>query len=172
MKSRLLAFSIAGLSALTVGLGARAALADDTAQAADMPHAMHRGAHMDPAKFKARMEQKLDRLHAQLKLTTDQESAWATYRGDSLARLDTFAASRPAAGALRDASAVTRLEKMLEIAQQHEKLLAQQLESTRTFYAKLSPEQQKAFDSATRMEWRGMGPQRGGAGRAPAAMTH
>ena len=169
MKSRLLALSIASLSALSIGLAARAALADDATPPADMPHAMHQRAPMDPAKFKARAEQRLDKLHAQLKLTADQEPAWTTYRSDSLARLDAFTANRPAPGSMQDASAVTRLEKMLDMTKQHEKLLTQQLDSTRTFYAKLTPDQQKTFDSATRMQWHGKGMHRGGPGKTPAA---
>jgi hypothetical protein len=166
MKSRLLALSIAGLSALTIGLAAQSALADDTTPPADMPHAMHH--RMDPAKFKARAEHRLDKLHSQLKLSADQEPAWTTYRNDSLTRLDTFIANRPAPGSMRDASAITRLEKRLQMMKQHETLLTQQLDSTRTFYAKLTPEQQKTFDSATRMQWQGKGMHRGGPAKMPA----
>ncbi len=178
MESRLLALSIAGMSTLTIGLASDQAFAQDTTPPVQGPRMMmhQRGPMMDPAAFKARLEQRLERLHAQLKLTSDQEPAWTAYRADSLSRIDMFTKDRPAPGSLRDADAITRLEKMLEMTKQHEKVLTQQLESTRTFYTKLTPEQQKTFNAATSWEWerQGPGPRRGGRGGpgGPAANTN
>jgi hypothetical protein len=160
MKSRLLALSFAGLSALTIGLSAQTASAADSANMSDAPNAMQQR-RFDPAKFKAAVEKRLDRLHSQLKLTAEQEPAWASYRSDTLARIESFASDRPDWSAMKDATAVARLEQMLARVQQHEKALTQQLDSTRTFYAKLNPEQQKVFDTETRMEHRGKGSHRG-----------
>ncbi|MCL2657102.1 MAG: Spy/CpxP family protein refolding chaperone [Betaproteobacteria bacterium] len=159
MKSRLLALSFAALT-IGIGLSAQTASAADSADTSDAPHAMQQR-RFDPAKFKASVEKRLDRLHSQLKLTADQEPAWASYRSDSLARLDSFASNRPDWSAMEDATAVARLEQMLARVQQHEKILTQQLDSTRSFYAKLNSEQQKVFDAETRMEPRGRGPHRG-----------
>ena len=113
----------------------------------------HGKARMDPAKMQARMEQRQAALKAQLKLTAEQEPAWTA-----------FAAShKPPAGMMMDRQAAMadlaklttpeRIDKMKELrAQRMGQMTAamdQRAEATKTFYAVLTPEQQKVFDAQT-----------------------
>ncbi len=106
---------------------------------------------MDPAKMQARMEQRQAALKAELKLSAAQEPAWTA-----------FAAShKPPAGmkmdrqaAMADLAKLTtpeRIDKMKELrAQRMGEMTAamdQRAEATKTFYAVLTPEQQKVFDA-------------------------
>ena len=113
---------------------------------------------MDPAKMQARMDQRHAALKTQLKLTAAQESAWTT-----------FAAShKPPAGMMKDHQAAMadvaklttpeRIDKMKELRAQRmgemNAAMDKRAESTKTFYAVLTPEQQKVFDTQT-MQGRG-----------------
>ena len=85
-------------------------------------------------------------LHDQLKLTSDQEAAWKTFT-DSMKQ----AHSMPAKGnQSTDWSTLTmpqRAEKMLEMMKQRVKSMESNVNAMKAFYAKLTPEQQKAFDA-------------------------
>ncbi|WP_296490631.1 Spy/CpxP family protein refolding chaperone [Rhodoferax sp.] len=125
-------------------------------------HGMGMGHHSmgkkDPAKMQARMEQRQAALKAQLKLTAAQEPAWTTFT----------AALKPPAGMMKDRQATMadmaklttpeRMDKMKEMrAQRMAEMTAamdKRAESTKTFYAVLTPEQQKVFD-AQAMQGRG-----------------
>jgi len=119
----------------------------------------HHGMGMkDPAKMQARMEQRQAALKAQLKLTAAQEPAWTA-----------FAASyKPPAGmmdrqaAMADLAKLTtpeRLDKMKELRAQHmgemTAAMDKRAEATKTFYAVLTPEQQKVFDAQSMQGSRG-----------------
>lgn len=117
----------------------------------------HGMGQMDPAKMQARMDARHAALKTQLKLTPAQEAAWTAY----------VASHKPAAGMMGMAAAMPdlaklttpeRLDKMKELRAQHmsERAAAmdQRAEVTKTFYAVLTPEQQKVFDAQT-MQGRG-----------------
>lgn len=100
-----------------------------------------------PGKFRElraqRMEQHQRQLHDALKLSPEQEEGWSK-----------FAATRyPRAlpeGDLRDGSGLTapeRAERMLEFTRQQQQRLTDHVAALKTFYATLTPEQQKTFDS-------------------------
>jgi periplasmic protein CpxP/Spy len=89
-------------------------------------------------------EQRQARLHDTLKLTAAQEPAWRTF----------IAAARPAAhpargehGAWKDLAAPQRMEKAIELSKQHTAMMEERLGALKTFYAVLTPEQQKLFDA-------------------------
>lgn len=124
----------------------------------------HHGDHMDrhdPAQMQARIARHQAELKAKLKLTPAQEGAWTA-----------FTASRqaPAHGARPDRAAMKaefdklttpeRIDKMRALRTQHmaemNAAMDKRGEATKTFYAALSPEQQKVFDSQ-RMGRAGMG---------------
>lgn len=117
------------------------------AQEATTPH--HRAyaaTKFDPAKRAEHIAQRQQKLHDALKLTAAQEPAWNTY----------IAAIKPQTPAgrtdrisFRELPAPERMEKMLEL--QKERLAKQEnrLAALKTFYAVLTPEQQKTFDAAT-----------------------
>jgi hypothetical protein len=137
-------------------------------QAPMMGGAMHEGmqghgmdhpgmGQMDPAKMQAMMDKRHAALKAQLKLTPAQEPAWAAF----------MEAHKPPAGKMAkpdmpDISKLTtpeRIDKMKEMRAQRMGEMAAEMDkrgaATKTFYAALTPEQQKLFD-AHEMKGHGM----------------
>jgi len=105
---------------------------------------------MDPAKMQARMKARQAVLKAQLKLTPEQESAWTTFAASHKMP----AGMKGQQAAMPDLSKLTtpeRLDKMKELRAQHMSeraaAMAQHVAATQTFYAVLTPEQQKVFDA-------------------------
>ena len=86
-------------------------------------------------------------LKAKLKLTPAQESGWNAY----------LAAMKPPAGVKRPnraemdkLSTPERLDKMRELRKERDAEMDKRIEATKAFYASLTPEQQKVFDTDTR----------------------
>ena len=121
------------------------------ADATAAPKAQHK--RMDPAQRMERMKEhrakRLTALKDKLKLTGAQEGAWSSFT----------AASQPPAGAARPqrmdraefAKLTTpqRLEHMQARQAERSARFAKRAEATKTFYAALTPEQQKTFDAET-----------------------
>lgn len=146
---------LAGIMA-TAGLAATAQTVAPAAPAAtSAPAASPKGERMgrhDPAKMQARIAKHQAELKAKLKLTPAQEGAWTTF---------TASMQPPVHGARPDRAAMKaefdklttpqRIDKMRELRAQHmaemNTAMDKRGEATKAFYAALSPEQQKAFDS-------------------------
>ncbi len=105
----------------------------------------------DPAKMQEHMAKRRAELKASLKLTPAQESAWTSY---------TAATQRPAHGARPSAeqraefnklTTPERIDKMRAMRAQRMTEMSAAMdkrdEATKTFYASLSAEQKKLFDS-------------------------
>jgi protein CpxP len=105
---------------------------------------------MDPAKMQEMMAKRQADLKAKLNLTSTQEGAWTAYT----------AAIQPPAGkpmsqesrkAMQDGmaklSTPERIEHMNAMKAQRDAEMAKRNEATKTFYAALTPEQQKVFDA-------------------------
>ena len=125
---------------------AAVAQADTTAA----PKAQHK--RMDPAQRMERMKEhrakRLAALKDKLKLTGAQESAWTTYT----------AANQPPAGPrpqrmdraeFAKLTTPQRLERMQTRQAERSAMFAKRADATKTFYAALTPEQQKTFDAET-----------------------
>lgn len=136
-KSLIIGMTVVGLSS---AIGAQA-------QEATAPqHKAYAATKFDPAKRAEHMAQRQQKLHDALKLTAAQETAWNTY----------IAAVKPATpigradrASFKDLPAPERMEKMLELQKEHLAKQESHLEALKTFYAVLTPEQQKTFDKAT-----------------------
>lgn len=89
---------------------------------------------------------RLDRLHAELKLSPEQEAAWKAWaepiRQQSAAMRD----RRGEREAMTRLPAPERMEKTLERMKEHERQMEAGLASLRSFYATLTPEQRQTFD--------------------------
>lgn len=110
----------------------------------------------DPARMQARMDARHAALKTQLKLTPAQEAAWTAY----VANHKPVAGMLGMAAAMPDLAKLTtpeRIDKMNELRAQHlgemTAAMDQRAEATKTFYAVLSPEQQKVFDAQTMQGW-------------------
>ncbi len=106
---------------------------------------------MDPARMQARMDRHFAALKAQLKLTAAQEGAWTSFKtalqpsGDMLAR-------QAQRSELAKLPTLERMEKMKALRTQHmtdmSTAMDRRFDATKAFYATLTPEQQKVFDSS------------------------
>jgi len=137
MKTLHKAFAI-GATIFTFGTAAIPAVAQDTA-----PH-KYAATKFDPAKMQERMDKRAQRLHDKLKITPAQEGAWQAYI--SAIKPDMTQRGHFDRAAFKEMPAPERMEKRLEMAKARIARMESHLAATRTFYAALTPEQQKAFD--------------------------
>jgi hypothetical protein len=120
------------------------------ADSAAAPKAQHK--RMDPAQRMERMQEhrakRLAALKDKLKLNAGQEGAWSTFT----------AASQPPAGArpprmdraeFAKLTTPQRLERMQARQAERSAMFAKRADATKTFYATLTPDQQKTFDTET-----------------------
>lgn len=106
--------------------------------------------NFDPAKMQARMDRHFEALKTQLKLTAAQDGAWTAFKAAMQPSADMLARH-----AQRDELAklptLERLEKMKALRTQHltnmNAAMDLRMDATKTFYAALTPEQQKVFDA-------------------------
>lgn len=98
-------------------------------------------------KMKAGMEKHQAQLHAKLKLTEAQEPAWKTFIAAST---PTSMPTRPDRKEMEKLTTPERMEKMLERSKEHQAKMQEHLAALKTFYAVLTPEQQKIFDDSHR----------------------
>ena len=137
------------LAALSVPAFAQPSPADapaaPTTQAA--PHGKHH--RPGPQARKAHMEQRMQALKAALKLNASQEGAWNSYVA---ALQPPMHGERPAHPDRKAFAAMTTPERIDAMQAMHTKRQAamdQRHQATKTFYAALTPEQQKTFDAET-----------------------
>lgn len=162
----------AAIATVFVGLSATA-IAQNAAAPADLKaqHMAQRGAPMDPARLAEmqkqmaeRHAQRLERLKTELKLTPAQETAWKAYA----ARTEPTPPKAPAAA--QDWSKLTtpqRMEAMQALHNERSAEMSKRIDATKAFYAQLTPDQQKVFDTQSGLQRAGMKgePRRGGHGR-------
>ncbi|NMM07932.1 Spy/CpxP family protein refolding chaperone [Polaromonas sp.] len=170
---------LAGLLA-TAGFGAMAegpVIAPATGPAAmGAPGEMQRGHMMgmgrhDPAKMQAMMARHQTELKAKLKLTPAQEGAWTAFTA-AMQPPDHMARPTSEQRAEYDKlSTPERIDKMRALRTQRTADISTALdkrgEATKTFYAALSPEQQKTFDARHRELRQGRNHGPNGAGMQP-----
>ena len=131
-----------------------AALFSFGAMAAETPQHQYAATKFDPVKMQERMDQRAKRMHDALKITPAQEAAWQAY-------LSALKSNMPQRGqfdraAFKQMPAPERMEKRIEMARSHITRMENNLAATKTFYAQLTPEQQKLFDEkAGRFSQRG-----------------
>lgn len=105
----------------------------------------------DPAKMQAWMDKRNTELKAKLKLTPAQEGAWTTYTAAMKPPADLIA-KRPDRAELDKLSTPERIDKMKALRTQHMTDMTVAMdkrgEATKAFYATLTPEQQKVFDTS------------------------
>lgn len=163
-KSLVLAglLATAGFAAFSQGAGPmgeqRSAMGDS-----GMMHRDGKGhmGKMDPAKRDAMMAKRSADLKAKLKITTAQEGAWTTFTA-AMKPSDTLQSQRPDRAEMDKLTTPERIDKMRSLRAQHltdmNAAMDKRDDATKTFYAQLSAEQKKAFDS----EYARMGHHRGG----------
>jgi Spy/CpxP family protein refolding chaperone len=114
-----------------------------------------------------RMKQHEQRVHDALKLSPEQEKAWAKFQeSQPWGKM----ANHPSFADMEKLSAPERADKMLEFQRQHQEAMTKHVAAMKEFYGQLTPEQKKIFDEQSMPQRRGggMGP-RGPGARAPGA---
>jgi len=167
MKSILKISLIAGLLAVTAASYAMGPMGGQCDMGGGMHgrHGMQQGrmGNMDPAKMQAMMDKRHAALKTQLKLTTAQEPAWTAFTAAMKPAADMMNKQRPDPAEMAKLSTPERIDKMKTLRAQHMSDMAAAMdkrgEAAKTFYAVLTPEQQKAFDAHAMQS---MGGQRGG----------
>lgn len=140
-KNALIGMMMLGFASATVGVQAQ--------NAPEGAGHMAMGGHheRDPAKHAERMARHQAELHDKLKLTAAQEPAWKTF---TASMTPPNRANQPSRAEMRaqmeKLSAPERMEKMLANMKEHEAVLTKRLDALKTFYASLTPEQQKVFN--------------------------
>ena len=100
-------------------------------------------------RMQAGMEKHRHQLHDKLKLTSQQESAWKAFTEATKPQHDQkMMQSRADHQAMAAMSAPARMEKMLERSKERLARMQQHLDALKSFYAVLTPEQQKIFDAS------------------------
>lgn len=114
------------------------AAATDPARMAERQQAMQ-------ARMSERHARHMERLKAELKLSPEQEAAWKAF----VVRTEPQPFKAPA----QDWSKMTtpqRLDAQQALHAERSAEMAQRIEATKSFYAQLTPEQQKIFDAQSR----------------------
>lgn len=149
-KSTLIALTVLGL-----GTASLAAQAQDTPPAGR--HASAANMEQMQAKMADMFAKHQAKLHDALKLTAQQEPAWATYQAAIKPTPPT--GTPPVRGA--KLSAPERLSKMIEMTKQHTAKMESTLPALTAFYNTLTADQKAIFDKHA---MGGHGPRRGGWG--------
>lgn len=132
-KSLVIAIATLGLGTMAVGAPSLVAQAPATSSAS--------GQHGE--KFAARMAKRQAALHDKLALTPAQEGAWQLFTG----RMQATVPTRSDARATETLTAPERAERKAAFLQVAQQRAASRVQPIKEFYAVLSPEQQKTFDS-------------------------
>jgi periplasmic protein CpxP/Spy len=150
---------LAGLMA-TAGVGALAQPANPNRQGDEgvtiptpqarpqtRPQGDRMGRH-DPAKMQAHMAKRQADMKAKLKITPAQEGAWTAFTASMQPPANM--GNRPGPEQRAEMDKLTtpqRIDKMREMRAQRMAAMDKRMDATKTFYAALSPEQQKVFDA-------------------------
>ena len=136
-----------------VGMAASAQTPAPTDATKAAPRGHERMGRHDPAKMQEFQAKRLAALKEKLKITPAQEGAWTTFTSGMQMQPP---GPRPEHAEMEKLSTPQRLDKMREMRAQHAAAAEKRDAAVKTFYAALSPEQQKTFDAEhTRMGPRG-----------------
>ena len=134
---------VIAIASLGLGGAAIAAPNSGSASTAGGCHWSAFGSH--GAKSGERLAKRQAALHDKLGLSTMQEAAWKTYTE----KLQAVAPTVPSTAPIATTTAPERADRMVAFLQTAQQRAATRAQAVKEFYAVLSPEQQKIFDSQT-----------------------
>ena len=153
MKAFLKQMTMAG--AMTVAMaGASIAAIAQTPPPPPPPAASAQAQPHDPAQWRAKMAERhakrMERLKAELKITPQQQGAWNSF-AEALQppALPERASREKMREQFAQLTTPERIDRMRALRDRRAALMDQRDIATKTFYAALSPEQQKKFDDVT-----------------------
>ncbi len=140
----------AGLVMVVLGVAGTVGAQSVSASASASAHADH-GQPGDPAKWAEKMKERMAKhqaeMHDKLKITAAQEPAWKAFID---AMTPTSMPVRPDHKEMDKLTTPERMEKRLDKMKEHLAKMQTRLTALKTFYAVLTPEQQKIFDESHR----------------------
>ncbi|MBS0308610.1 MAG: Spy/CpxP family protein refolding chaperone [Proteobacteria bacterium] len=131
------------VGALVIAFGGGAYAAQPTSDAPRGGDTQNTQRPRDEGKFHEHMAKRQAALHDKLKLTAAQEPAWQTF---AASMTPPPRDARPDRNEWKNMSAPDRMEKMLAKMKERETKMGEHLAAMKTFYAQLTPEQQKVFN--------------------------
>ena len=115
------------------------------------PSGEHRGmmrhGPMDPAKMQARIAQHQAALKEKLKISPAQEGAWSAFTSTMQPPADMQKRRMDMRAEMEKLTTPERIDKMRALRAERDAVMDKRASATKTFYAALSPEQQKVFDA-------------------------
>jgi periplasmic protein CpxP/Spy len=118
--------------------------------ATEQPAARHGMMHneaRDPAKMQAMMAKHHAALKEKLKLTAAQEGAWTSFTTSMKPPADMGKHRMEMRGEMEKLSTPERIDKMRAMRSMRDAEMDKRADAVKTFYAVLTPEQKKVFDS-------------------------
>ena len=103
--------------------------------------------HFNPEKWKEMVEKRNADLYAKLNLSANQQGAWKTYTDATMKNLPPSKPKAPEGW--EKLTAPERMQKVLDHMKERQAKMEEHLKAVKTFYATLTPEQQKIFDTET-----------------------
>lgn len=134
-----------------------------TTPAAPAGNPPQQGRHFDPARMAERVNRHLADLKQKLQISASQEAAWTSF---AAAMQPPATMQRPDRQALGTMTTPERLDQMRAMRDRRNAEMDRRADATKAFYAQLSPEQQKTFDSETARMFQ-HGPRGGHGGHGP-----
>jgi hypothetical protein len=120
-----------------------------------------RGPMMNPAEMEKRMAERhaehQAKLKAELKITPEQETAWATFSA-AMQPPKMSEMQRPDRAEMDKLTTPQRIDRMEQMQQQRMAEMKKRGDAIKAFYAQLTPYQQGVFDAKAMHHERGMGP--------------
>lgn len=147
LSKQILAASL--LAAFAAAAGAQTPPAPATGPDTAMMGHRHEGRMGgDPAKWRERMEKRMAERHALLKqklqLSAAQEGAWNTWTQTMKPPANM---QRPNREEFAKLTTPERIDRMRQVRAQRQAEMDKRADATKAFYAQLTPQQQKVFDS-------------------------
>ena len=149
-KQLLIGITAIGISVM--GMSAYSQSTANTAPAAGQQ--MHEGPSAEQrAKFAEHVAKRQAKLHDELKITAAQEGAWKTYIDQM--KPESAPMHRPSKEELARQTAPERMDHRIEFMKMMEARMTAHAAALKTFYAVLTPEQQKILDKHFSHDHRG-----------------
>lgn len=167
-RSAIVTAMLASLTVSSFAQTTNAPAAAPTAQSAPAPAKKAHGPEAREAR-EAHMAKRMQALKASLKLNANQETAWNSYVA-AVKPQRPAPEERPERPDFAKLTTPERIDAMQAMHTKHQAAMDQRNQATKAFYASLTPEQQKTFDSETLKmhERRGRGPD----GKGPHGHKH
>ena len=108
---------------------------------------MMRHGPMDPAKMQAMMAQRQAALKETLKITAAQEGAWSAFTSSMQPPADLHKRRMAMRAEMDKLTTPERIDRMRALRTERDAEMDKRANATKSFYAALSPEQQKVFDA-------------------------